>query len=1078
MSVTITSLLLLGIGTSVGKFLLKHYLGEFAQATGGGVIDFGTDQLKSKINNALAARKAERQFEQIGTDLVERIECDLQSAVLAADEPKPDPNKILLRLKQVLAGHLTADFVIRNQIDSQKLADALRAAIVPDAERFTPSEQILYDETISKTAQYIYRVSAKLPEFDERRAEESLNILHQLANEVSEILADARAIREAVVTRPLTDEIEYETSYRNAVVAELDKVELFGVDLPRELQEAKLTDAYITLRLRGDNESGQEDDNDDDGEIGDDESEPDGPSILSVEQALDRLLPASGRLLVRGGAGCGKTTLIRWTAIQAARGTTPDRRGWPEYESTPDGEIRILHDTEQEMVAADWRLRMPFVIVLRNCPNGKLPPPEELPGQIATEIGQPPPQWVQKLLKNGHSLVLVDGIDEVPTFNHRELFGSLKRLCDAYPNNYFVLTTRPDAVANVRFEDLGFVPAEIEPLADEERRLFVEHWFQAVAAKQQLSASQVLELQKEAKALNHLLGHTPWLAQLTTTPLYCAMTCALYRYRHGSLPQGLRAMCETLCAMMVDRRDRERKLPLERFPSVYTQLSYEQKKLILRRLAYYFVLAQKFAMPVEDAIEQVAKALAGMPQRSADEAKRLFEVLAVRSGLLRYATPPTADRPATVQFIHNTFKEFLAGEHLADEANPDFLVNQLADETWRRVGQFAVAAGTSKYQNDVLRTLLASIPDPLPRERRRKAMTDAQLANTHRGRAVFAFQCGMVANQCAQDVKQRLDRLIGELLPPKSLSEAQWLASAGNVVVEHLTANLNRYSVEAAACVRALRLIGTPEARHVLEGYKKDGRQAVLAELLKTFEAHQLPAVVHALVNHRYLASSARRNISDISGVPFDATSQLLDLSKMRITDLRPLAHLAQLKSLHLHSTRVADLSPLAQLVQLQSLNLGWTAIADLGPLANLAQLQSLYIGGTAIADLSPLANLHELQSLILCFTHVSGLWPLAQLTQLRSLDLRWVPATDLSPLAHLAQLRSLDLRGTAVTDLKPIAGLHQLQVLNIGRSSVADLSPLAQLAQLQSLDISDSRVMDLSPVAHLVGLKVVGNTV
>jgi hypothetical protein len=500
---------------SLGKFLAKHYLGEFSQAGIGGFLDFGKDTFKEKIKDARSARKAEIEFEKVGTEVLERLESDLQSAILGMEEPRPDPNKIFRRLQAILSGRLAASFVIRKQIDPQKLAEALQEATVQSSEMLTEDEQRLFEDSTRWVAQYLFRAASKLPRFDEARQEESLSTIAQLASEVSEVLEDARAIREQVVSRPLSDDADYETSYRNAVVAELDKVELFGVNLPPELKESRLTDAYVTLRLR----PGEDDDDDDD--------EPSSahdetiPETVTAEQAFDRLGSQSWRLLIRGGAGCGKTTLVRWAAIQAARGTSRERRIIPEFEHTSDDDIRLLMPDEQAAIATDWRRRMPFVITLRNCPDGKLPAPEQLPAQIGNEVGSPPPQWVQRLLHQGQALILVDGIDEVSKFSHVELFKSLKRLCEAFPKNYFVLTTRPDAVSGVRFEDLDFVPSEIEPLEEGDRELFVRHWFQAIAEKLKLPAKQAQALQLEAASVTKQISQTPWLAQLATTPLVC-----------------------------------------------------------------------------------------------------------------------------------------------------------------------------------------------------------------------------------------------------------------------------------------------------------------------------------------------------------------------------------------------------------------------------------------------------------------------------------------------------------------------------------------------------------------------------
>ena len=1079
--------LALACGTSLGKFLSKYYLAEFAQAGIDGFLDFGKDKLKDRIKDARSARKAELAFEGVGTEVLERLESDLQSAVLGMEEPRPDPNKILRRLQATLTGGLATRFVIRNQIDPQKLADALREATSQSPELLTEAEQRLFDDFASRAAQYLYRAASKLPQFDEAREEESIATLAQLANEVSEVLEDARAIRELVVSRPLSDDADYEISYRNAVVAELDKVELFGVDLPPELKESRLTDAYVTLRLR----PSDEDDEDDEpvAAYGKEDR-----ATVTAEEAFNRLGPLAGRLLVRGGAGCGKTTLVRWAAIQAARGTSQERRAIPEFERTDDGDIRLLMPEEQAAIAADWRHRMPFVITLRNCPDGRLPPPEQFPAQIGNEVGNPTPQWVQRLLQKGQALVLIDGIDEVPRLNHLDLYNSLKRLCEAFPRNYFVLTTRPDAVSGVRFEDLDFVPSEIEPLEEADRELFVRHWFQAVAQKLKLSAKKAQELNNEAVSVTKEILRTPWLAQLATTPLYCAMTCALYRARRGSPPQGLRAMCETLCEMMVDRRDRERKLPFEAFPASYAKLDYPQKKLILRRLAYHLVLGEKSAIPVPDAIEQVGKTLAGMLQRFESEAGQVFEMLLVRSGMLRLATPDTDERPANVQFVHNTFKEFLAGEQLADEANASFLVKQLSDETWRRVGLFAISAGTAKYQNDVLRAVLAGIPEPLPKDKKKKTITDAEVANMPRGRAIFAYRCGVLGNEWQVDIKERLNRLTRELFPPRTVSEAEWLASAGDVVVPLLSVNPNSNGYVVAACVRALRLIGTPEALHSLEEFKNDNRANVMAELCKVFPPSQLGGVFWHLQHGLSLPNVIAGSLTDLTAVdhlngvqnldlrntpvadltPLREFTQLatLILSDTQVVDLTPLQHLARLQSLDLSRTQVADLTPLQHLAQLQSLDLRNTQVVDLTPLQHLAQLQSLNLSGTQVVDLTPLLQLKHLGSLTLSQPSVVDLMPLCRLTKLESVDLSGEQVVDLSPLQHLANLRSLSLRATSVVDLTPLHQLKQLRKLYLWKAPVTDVEPLRHLTQLEVLSLPGTQVVDVTPLQHLANLR------
>src|SRR5262249_26186860 len=152
---------------------------------------------------------------------------------------------------------------------------------------------------------------------------------------------------------------------------------------------------------------------------------------LSIETALDRLKPGAGRLLIRGNAGSGKTTLMRWAAIEAAKrnynfapyvfistssgGGSVSRslrdrmkvigKEPPEFLEFPtptasDSESAIvfnkwnpptLLDLSDELWAvastaslrdkvgrllSAWRQRLPFLLLLRHCQDGRLPTPE------------------------------------------------------------------------------------------------------------------------------------------------------------------------------------------------------------------------------------------------------------------------------------------------------------------------------------------------------------------------------------------------------------------------------------------------------------------------------------------------------------------------------------------------------------------------------------------------------------------------------------------------------------------------------------------------------------------------------
>ena len=205
-------------------------------------------------------------------------------------------------------------------------------------------------------------------------------------------------------------------------------------------------------------------------------------------------------------------------------------------------------------------------------------------------------------------------------------------------------------------------------------------------------------------------------------------------------------------------------------------------------------------------------------------------------------------------------------------------MQHLDHEAWRRVALFAFAAGNKAFQNDLLTKVFKTLPAKLPKPSAAKKKLQANEQQA-RARAVFALQCRGQALQCDEDVKEKLNGLAIQLVPPRNLTDASWLAAAGNVVVPHL-----KYARRAAsaqvACARALKLIGTPESLQTLEAYRADGRPSVQKELLGAIALD--PSLVYEL-----------------------------NLTQRRISDLRPLASLVKLRSLDLFATQVADLTPL-----------------------------------------------------------------------------------------------------------------------------------------------------------------------
>ena len=139
----------------------------------------------------------------------------------------------------------------------------------------------------------------------------------------------------------------------------------------------------------------------------------------------EQVLAGHDRVLLRGAAGSGKTTVVQWLALAAAR---------------------------QELGPRAEHLRglVPYVLPLRALVRReRLPAPADFLDAVDIPIS-PPPGWAEQVLREGRALVLVDGLDDGIDGPARERASSwLRALLDGHPGggNRWVVTSRSGAAS-------------------------------------------------------------------------------------------------------------------------------------------------------------------------------------------------------------------------------------------------------------------------------------------------------------------------------------------------------------------------------------------------------------------------------------------------------------------------------------------------------------------------------------------------------------------------------------------------------------------------------------------------------
>jgi hypothetical protein len=233
-----------------------------------------------------------------------------------------------------------------------------------------------------------------------------------------------------------------------------------------------------------------------------------------------------------------------------------------------------------------------------------------------------------------------------------------------------------------------------------------------------------------------------------------------------------------------------------------------------------------------------------------------------------------------------------------------------------------------------------------------------------RARLLLALRCRAMALQIDRDLHDRLDRELKAMFPPQSRSDAEVLATLGDVAIPHLGYKKKCSVQRAMASIYALGLIGTKKSRLKLREFCEDAREPVYTELSRAIDPLEIVAVQEMLVSGRKLPVAIASQIAGLSALKHIASSKWLDLTFTNIDSLRGIEVMTELHTLILRGTRTVDLEPLSTLGGLQWLDLRSTNVSDLEPIAGLANLKHIDVRETKVSTVQPLEGLTKLECL------------------------------------------------------------------------------------------------------------------
>lgn len=975
----IIELLTGSLGVVIAKFVLALWLNEpdlradsYSQMT---------DIFFQFTKDKLAARRGDRQFQVLSEKAAERLSYLYEIEYRGWSEDKFEP--VVVAVADALSvAKITPTLLAKSNLDPAQLKQHILRSARKQKNGLNADELGLFDRLLSQSCELIIDYSSQLPSVSQRTLAEILNREEQLLNLISEITLRIKQIQENQYHTSFggIDSRKFRLDYVRTVIRKLEWMELFGADLSSASKKHRLNVAYINLSLQGKMRD-----------------KGDALNILGADQAIQ----AAQRLFIRGAAGSGKTTLLKWIAVKAAA---------KEFE----GEL------------SDWNELTPFLIRLRECVDfARLPPPEDFPKLIAPNIHATIPRnWVHNLLSSGEAVVLIDGVDEID--RRSEVSKWIEDLTATFYKARFIVTSRPLVKTDPWETPDGFVEAELLPMGSTDIAKFIQYWHEAV--KDELHELNEREGMKTlAEELTTAVFSRQALRNLASSPLLCAMICALHKDKDRQLPQNRLDLYDACSRMLLKEREAAQGIQVKGYP----EFTYKENLQLLSDLAYYLLDNGYSEISIGRAKDTIARSLKSFPNLPSEVTpSKVVAHLVERSGMIF----EPAD--SKIAFIHRSFQEYLAAYAAVDNDRIGVLSKRARDPLWREVVILAAGQANQAQRRELMQDLLTM---------QTNEVTDRNALD------LLAIACMETIPNLDHDIQTILVERLKRLVPPTNVHEVLALAGAGDLAVPHLTYKKSSFP---SHCIKALEMIGTEAAVQELIQYVNSDDPLVIDALMES-----LKNISNNNSSRVQLAETLVPKLEFVSPVSLELFQYIRNVNNLTIVgykenDIDDLATLVNLRSLTL--TNCKNLRSVQSLVNMRNLEeleiSGCPSLSNLDALSSLRSLRKLTLRKLNVVELNEVSKLKSLQELHfhdLKITKLPSLKGLEKLTQLKL-----VSCTQLADLSALKSTeRSMNDRG--VNQHTDDTNAPNLREIVIGDCPlIRDLDDLEKKRQLQTIQL------------------------